>query len=88
MSDTPPTSPRLRTHDPKRPKKPKPQYGTTHQKLRAELLSKSPLCAACEDAFAVEAHHKWYGGPPTLEQYMPVCKPCHQRIEAAKRRAT
>ena len=64
-----------------RPPRPKTSthYGTTHQKLRALLLSKYPICQLCESNASVEAHHIVYPAR-ALEDYRAVCTPCHQSL--------
>lgn len=87
MSDLPPTAPRLRMNEPPRPKKPRPQYGVLHQRLRRLLLEERPLCEAQLEGctgWSEEAHHKVYPATTTAD-YLATCKSCHRQIEIAKR---
>jgi 5-methylcytosine-specific restriction endonuclease McrA len=72
-------SPRLRTHDPKRPRrKGREHYGTLHQKLRPVVLARNPICQACENALSEEADHLVYPAL-TADDYQALCKPCHRK---------
>lgn len=64
-------------------------YGRTWQKIRAALLSTTPLCEQCKDAGkltpATEVHHiipLSKGGTNDTDNLMSLCKSCHSEITA------
>jgi len=61
-------------------------YGVEHKRLRAILLATEPLCRICKSkgrttAATIADHIKPIakGGPTTLENLQPLCRPCSDR---------
>jgi hypothetical protein len=74
----PPLVPGRRKYN--RPPKDRTHYGTIHQKLRAELLAKFPLCQyrfeGCT-GWSEEADHLRYPAR-CVEDYAACCSHCHR----------
>lgn len=78
MNEMPPLVPKRTYRRP--PKSGREHYGTTHQKLRKQLLASNPLCAYLFDGctgWATEADHKVYPAK-CIEDYVPTCAHCHR----------
>lgn len=64
-----------------------------YRKARAQVLREQPLCVRCLERGRVreaeETHHiipRSEGGPDTADNLLPLCRECHQREHAARRR--
>lgn len=75
----PPLVPGRRKYN--RPPKDRTHYGTTHQKLRQQVLAACPLCqyqfAGCT-GWATEADHLRYPAR-SVEDYAASCAACHRK---------
>ena len=65
----------------------KKRYGYHWKKIRAKFLNSHPFCEECRKngryVIATEVHHILplaRGGTNSIDNLMPLCKPCHSRI--------
>ena len=78
MPDIPPLVPGRRKYT--KPPKDRTHYGTTHQKLRLQVLAMSPLCQyqfeGCT-GWSEEADHLVYPAR-SVDDYRSCCAHCHR----------
>lgn len=80
-----PTTPRKQT-PPTRGTTTERGYGWAHQKLRARLLEKHPLCQRCEQRWSVHLHHKDRDPHNRRASNLEMlCEPCHAAEHAGDR---
>lgn len=79
MPDMPGRVPNFGSNRPPRRKTSERGYGTDHQRQRAELIRKYPLCQRCGSDWSRQLHHIDRNPnnrhPDNLEM---LCKRCHQ----------
>jgi len=58
-------------------------YGWEHQKQRARLIARHPVCQRCDSNWSAHLHH--VDGDPfnrTASNVLMLCEPCHQAEHA------
>ena len=63
--------------------------GGTCQRICSDAIAAAPFCASCGTRVGrLEAHHivpRRRGGPDASHNLIPLCPPCHKRIESLTR---
>lgn len=90
MSEFPTNAPRLKLHEPSRPRRrlttKERGYDNRHRQIRAVLIKQYPVCQICQDKFSAHLHHidgNTKNIDPTNLQM--VCQKCHSALHNARR---
>ena len=61
--------------------------GSAWQRVSADMIKRTPFCGCCGKARGrLETHHilpRRIGGPDARSNLIPLCPPCHKRVESS-----